>query len=82
MSLKAFLLYHGINFPKTQNILTAVVALISSDDFDDPKMKGNSELIFSTLHTLLDLKRPADTLMSLHSGSNSLLGRPISILNL
>ncbi|OWP57157.1 MAG: hypothetical protein B2I17_01905 [Thermoplasmatales archaeon B_DKE] len=72
MSLKVFLLYHGINFPKTQNILTAVVGLISSDDFDDPKMKGNSELIFSTFHTLLDLKMLADTLMSLHTAGSSL----------
>jgi len=56
LSLKALLLYHGIDFPKTHNILTAVVGLISSDDFDDTKIKENSELIFSTFHTLLGLR--------------------------
>lgn len=56
MSLKSLLLCHGIDFPKAHNILSAVVSLISSDDFDDPKMKENSELIFSTFHGLLDLR--------------------------
>ena len=56
LSLKALLLYHGIDFPKTHNILAAVVNLISSDKFDDPNIKENGELIFSTFHALLDLR--------------------------
>ena len=56
LSVKALLLYHGIDFPKTHNILAAVVKLVSSDDFDDAKIKENSELIFSTFHSLLDLR--------------------------
>ncbi|MHB1811557.1 MAG: HEPN domain-containing protein [Thermoplasmataceae archaeon] len=54
--VKALLLYHGIDFPKTHNILSAVVNLISSDKFDDAKIKENAELIFSTFHALLDLR--------------------------
>ena len=56
LSLKALLFYHGIDFPKTHNILAAVVSLVTSDDFDDLEMKENSEFIFSTFHALLDLR--------------------------
>ena len=60
LSLKALLLYHGIDFPKTHNILAAVVNLISSDKFDDPNIKENGELIFSTFHALLDLRSASE----------------------
>ena len=56
LSVKALLLYHGIDFPKTHNIFAALVNLISSDKFDDAEIKENSELIFSTFHALLDLR--------------------------
>ena len=56
LSVKALLLYHGIDFPRTHNILSSVVKLISSDKFDDAEIKENSELIFSTFHALLDLR--------------------------
>ncbi len=56
MSLKGLLLYHGIDFPKTHNIISAVVSLVSSEEFDNSEIKENSELIFSTFHALLDLR--------------------------
>ena len=55
LSIKALLLYHGIDFPKSHNILAAVVSLLSSDIIDD-EIRENAELIISTFHALLDLK--------------------------
>ena len=56
LSIKALLLYHGIDFPKSHNILAAVLSLISSDKIDDDEIRENAELIISTFHALLDLK--------------------------
>ena len=56
LSIKALLLYHGIDFPKSHNILAAVLSLISSDKIDDNEIRENAELIISTFHALLDLK--------------------------
>lgn len=56
LSLKALPVYHGIDFPKTHNVLSAVVSLVTSEDFNDLENKGNSEFIFSTFHALLDLR--------------------------
>ena len=55
LSIKALLLYHGIDFPKSHNILAAVVSLLSSDIIDD-EIRENAELIISTFHALLDLR--------------------------
>ena len=55
LSIKALLLYNGIDFPKSHNILAAVVSLLSSDIIDD-EIRENAELIISTFHALLDLK--------------------------
>ena len=56
LSIKALLLYHGIDFPKSHNILAAVVSLLSSDKIDDDEIRENAELIISTFHALLDLR--------------------------
>ena len=56
MSLKALLIYHGIDFPKSHNILPVVANLISSSEFDDTEIKVSSNEIFSTFHALLDIR--------------------------
>ena len=56
MSLKALLIYHGIDFPKSHNILPVVANLISSSEFDDTEIKKYSNEIFSTFHALLDIR--------------------------
>ena len=56
MSLKALLIYHGIDFPKSHNILPVVSSLISSSEFDDTEIKKYSNEIFSTFHALLDIR--------------------------
>ena len=56
LSLKALLLYHGIDYPKTHNILPLVIRLISSDGFHDDEIRNHREMIFSVFHALLDLR--------------------------
>ena len=56
LSLKGLLLYHGVDYPKTHNILPLVVRLISSNSFHDDDIRNHKDLIFSVFHALLDLK--------------------------
>ncbi|MCL5990363.1 MAG: HEPN domain-containing protein [Candidatus Thermoplasmatota archaeon] len=56
MSLKALLIYHGIDFPKSHNILPVVANLISSSEFDDTEIKKYSNELFSIFHALLDIR--------------------------
>lgn len=56
LSLKGLLLYHGMDYPKTHNILPLVIRLISSDSFHDDNIRNHKDLIFSVFHALLDLR--------------------------
>lgn len=56
MSLNALLIYYGIDFPKSHNVLPIVAGLISSSSFNGTEIKGNRDEIFSTFHALLDIR--------------------------
>ena len=56
LSLKGLLLYHGIDYPKTHNILPLVIRLISSGSFPDDSIRNHKDMIYSVFHALLDLR--------------------------
>ena len=56
LSLKGLLLYHGIDYPKTHNILPLVIRLISSGSFPDDNIRYHKDMIYSVFHALLDLR--------------------------
>jgi HEPN domain-containing protein len=56
ISLKSLLIYYGIDFPKSHNILGPITKLLSADDFELSEIKNTSSQIISTYHALLDLR--------------------------
>lgn len=56
MSLKGLLLFHGMDYPKTHNILPLIITLISSENFRDDDIRRRKDMIFSVFHALLDLR--------------------------
>lgn len=56
ISLKALLIYDGVDFPKSHNILAPITKLLITDDFELGEIKSASDQIINTYHALLDLR--------------------------